>query len=95
MSPDTDTAVRAPGIDEDERDALFEPFYRSKRTSLVSGMGIGLSVCARLVEASGGRIWCANREGGGCEFGFALPAVVEDELFEVAEEPALAEAATT
>jgi signal transduction histidine kinase len=70
---------RGPGIDESEVAAIFEPFYRSERTVSVTGMGIGLSVCARLVTAMGGAIWCQNRADGGCEFGFRLPlAVVED-----------------
>jgi signal transduction histidine kinase len=36
-------------------------------------MGIGLSVCRRLVRAIGGTCWAAPREGGGSEFGFAIP----------------------
>lgn len=38
-----------------------------------SGVGIGLFVCRRLVEAMHGRVWVQPREGGGAEFGFALP----------------------
>jgi two-component system sensor kinase FixL len=37
-------------------------------------MGLGLTVCKKLVEAQGGRIWARTREGGGSEVGFALPA---------------------
>jgi two-component system sensor kinase FixL len=33
-----------------------------------------LFVCRQLIEAMGGRIWAAPREGGGTEVGFALPA---------------------
>ena len=38
-----------------------------------SGVGIGLFVCRRLVEAMKGRVWGRSHEGGGVEFGFALP----------------------
>ena len=37
------------------------------------GVGIGLSVCKRLVEAQKGRIWAEARAGGGTEVCFALP----------------------
>ncbi|MBI5289963.1 MAG: sensor histidine kinase [Chloroflexi bacterium] len=70
---------RGRGIDEAEREAVFEPFYRADNTAQgTAGIGIGLSVCKRLIEALGGRIWCAEREGGGTEFGFALPLVAEE-----------------
>jgi K+-sensing histidine kinase KdpD len=36
------------------------------------GLGIGLFVCRRLIEAMHGRIWVRPRDGGGAEFGFAL-----------------------
>jgi PAS domain S-box-containing protein len=67
-----------PGFPIEERDRLFELFYRSARTaSRASGAGIGLFVSARLVAAMGGRIWAARRETGGAEFGFALPELNE------------------
>ena len=63
-----------PGFDEEERDRLFELFYRSARTAgAAGGAGIGLFVSARLIEAMEGRIWAARRQHGGSEFGFALP----------------------
>jgi PAS domain S-box-containing protein len=65
---------RGGGIHEHERDAVFTAFYRSPRTAdRAAGIGIGLAVCKRLIEAEGGRIWTAAREGGGSEFGFAFP----------------------
>jgi two-component system sensor kinase FixL len=42
-------------------------------------MGVGLSVCKRIVEAQGGRIWAGPREGGGSDVGFALPLRLEVE----------------
>ena len=64
-----------PGFPSEDTDRLFEPFYRSPTLARqVSGSGIGLFVCARLIEAMGGRIWARARPEGGAEFGFALRA---------------------
>jgi K+-sensing histidine kinase KdpD len=62
------------GIDPEEAESLFEPFYRSPRTAkLAGGAGIGLYVSRRLVDAMDGRIWAAPAEGGGSEFTVVLP----------------------
>lgn len=71
---------RGPGIDPAEAEAIFEPFYRSPRTAATAeGIGIGLSVCKRLIEAQGGQLWSSPRDGGGCEFGFTLPIAAEED----------------
>lgn len=65
---------RGAGIKPEEAERLFDPFYRSASTAEgTSGIGIGLAVCRRLVEAHGGRIWAQPRDGGGSVFGFLLP----------------------
>ena len=62
------------GIDANEADSLFEPFYRSPKTAkMAGGAGIGLYVSRRLVDAMGGRIWAVAAEGGGSEFTVVLP----------------------
>lgn len=62
------------GIDPDEADSLFEPFYRSPKTAkLAGGAGIGLYVSRRLVDAMDGLIRAAPAEGGGSEFTVVLP----------------------
>jgi K+-sensing histidine kinase KdpD len=67
------------GISSDT-DRIFEPFYRSESAVIrAEGLGIGLTVCKRLVEAQGGRMWAQPRAGGGSEFGFALPISSEFE----------------
>jgi signal transduction histidine kinase len=55
-----------PGIAEDEREAIFQPFYRSKAASQrsASGMGMGLAIAKSLAELHGGRIWVESGEGG-------------------------------
>ena len=71
-------ADTGPGIDADVAGQLFQPFITTKRT----GMGVGLSISRTIVEAHGGRIWAGAREGGGAVFGFTLPGVGKEELFD-------------
>lgn len=64
---------RGPGITDEERDRVFEPFYRVAATAKHEpGLGIGLALCRRLVEGYGGRVWTKRRPGGGAIFGFSL-----------------------
>jgi K+-sensing histidine kinase KdpD len=66
---------RGIGIGEIDPESLFAPFYRTREAEqTASGVGLGLSVCQRIVHGLGGRIWARPRDGdGGSEFGFALP----------------------
>lgn len=57
------------GIEPRIRRRLFEPFVSSKET----GLGLGLSICKRLIEDHGGAIRGDNRPEGGAEFTFTLP----------------------
>jgi signal transduction histidine kinase len=59
-----------PGIASRIRDRLFEPFVSSKET----GLGLGLNICKRLIEAHGGTIRGENAPEGGAVFSFTLPA---------------------
>jgi signal transduction histidine kinase len=71
------------GVGSEELGDLFSLFYRSPTTAATaSGAGIGLFVCDRLIRAMGGRIWARRRPTGGSEFGFALRAVQDDDLFD-------------
>ena len=64
---------RGIGLDENDREELFTPFFRAKNArGWASGVGVGLAVCKRVTEAQGGEIWARSRDGGGSEFGFAL-----------------------
>ena len=65
---------RGIGLEGAEVERLFEAFYRADTArGTSSGLGIGLAACRRVVESLGGRIWATPRDGGGSEFGFALP----------------------
>jgi PAS domain S-box-containing protein len=69
---------RGPGFPEGDAARLFDIYYRSPQvTRRAAGAGIGLFVSKALVDAMDGRIWAAERHGGGAEFGFALHAVIE------------------
>ena len=69
---------RGAGVAPDEMTRIFEPFFRSRKTSAqAAGAGLGLSVCKRLIEALGGHMWARMRAGGGTEVGFSLPAYTD------------------
>jgi C4-dicarboxylate-specific signal transduction histidine kinase len=59
------------GIDPDQLDHLFEPFF----TTRSEGMGMGLAVCQTIVEDHGGRIRAENNPDRGATFTLELPAV--------------------
>ena len=63
-----------PGIPEELRTTIFEPFYRI-RGSHAAGTGIGLSLVDQFSRLHGGRAWVEPRAGGGSSFRVQLPAV--------------------
>ena len=75
-----DVSDRGPGIPVAEADHIFEKFYRSKREGSEGGAGLGLAICRGVVEAHGGRILVAAREGGGASFRFTLPTLAAPPL---------------
>ncbi len=65
------------GISEEDIPRLFERFYRGRRVPSVEGVGLGLYITRRLVEAHGGRIWVESRGGEGATFHITLPIAAE------------------
>src|SRR5262245_35791390 len=63
-----------PGVAAEHRERIFEPWVQLRSAARGGGLGLGLSICRRLVEAHGGEITLAERPGGGCRFVFTLPA---------------------
>jgi two-component system sensor kinase FixL len=63
-----------PGIPEEIADQLFKPFTTTKS----GGMGIGLSISKRIVEAHGGDMTVSKSQLGGASFSFTLPAFNEE-----------------
>ena len=60
-----------PGMTEETRGRLFDPFYTTK--PLGKGSGLGLAVVSGLVQEMGGRIAVESRPGEGAEFRLVLP----------------------
>jgi signal transduction histidine kinase len=58
-----------PGVDEDKREQIFEPFY----TTRADGTGLGLAIVKQTIEEHHGTITVQNCETGGGRFTITLP----------------------
>lgn len=61
------------GVPPDQQERIFEEFYRGEGTRETNGTGLGLTIVSAVVQAHGGRVWCAQTPGGGATFVFRLP----------------------
>ncbi len=61
------------GMSPEDQKRLFEPYYRAPRAA-AGGLGLGLYIVKRLIEAHGGRVWIESELGRGTCAGFAVPA---------------------
>jgi signal transduction histidine kinase len=64
-----------PGIPHEELERIFRPFYQVEEafTGNVEGVGLGLPLVRRIVEAHGGKIWVESEMGKGTSVAFTLP----------------------
>ena len=58
-----------PGIEDELAGRLFDPLTTTKQ----DGLGLGLSICASIMEAHGGRVWLHSGKPGATEFRFSVP----------------------
>jgi signal transduction histidine kinase len=72
---------RGPGIPRDERERVFEPFYRgpAAERNATPGSGLGLSLVRHVVHAQGGRVHVEGREGEGAAVVLELPVAASGE----------------
>ncbi len=67
-------ADRGPGVPPDQRDRIFEPFYRMPGASERNGgVGLGLALVRSIAERHDGDVHCEAREGGGAVFVLRVP----------------------
>jgi signal transduction histidine kinase len=63
-----------PGIAPEFHQEIFDDFFRLPQAGVSGeGVGLGLAIARRLVQAFGGKIWLESEQGAGCKFCFLLP----------------------
>jgi signal transduction histidine kinase len=75
------------GIPDEHLERIFERFHRvdTRLTRTVNGLGLGLTICKRIVEMHGGRIWAESCSAGGSAFHVLFPLARESEESDVHE----------
>lgn len=73
---------QGPGLSGDQKEHVFERFYRTDRarSRTAGGTGLGLAIVAAMVAAHHGTVWVDSEPGQGATFGFALPLAPEARL---------------
>src|SRR6202158_525528 len=70
-SVEVSVADSGPGIPAEHHQEIFEDFVRVDRNT--TGMGLGLAIAKRLIQAHRGKIWVESEPAGGSKFTFLLP----------------------
>ena len=63
-----EVADRGPGVPHEERERIFERFYRGRARGSEGGFGLGLAIGRELAERMGGTLTLDDRHGGGTRF---------------------------
>jgi len=67
---------RGPGVPPNQRERIFEPFYRMPgHAEHAGGVGLGLSLVRQIAQRHGGEVRCEDRQGGGTRFVIELPLI--------------------
>lgn len=61
------------GIPAEDRERIFEAFYRRRDAEQATGVGLGLAIVRQIARVHGGDVTCESREGGGSRFVVTLP----------------------
>ena len=66
---------RGPGIPPEDRERIFEPFFRAdpSRSRATGGQGLGLAIVSTIVGAHGGQVGVSPADGGGARFWIRIP----------------------
>ena len=68
---------RGPGVSDEDRDRIFERYYRGRAAqSNTRGTGLGLASARAIVQAHGGEIWMTSPPAGGAAFHVSLPVTM-------------------
>jgi signal transduction histidine kinase len=62
-----------PGIRPEFQLEIFDDFFRLPGSESAEGMGLGLAIARRLLQAMGGKIWVESEPGAGSKFSFLIP----------------------
>ena len=65
---------RGAGLAAEDRERLFERFYRGAAAGQRFGTGMGLAIARGLLAAEHGRVWADNHADGGAMFSMSIPA---------------------
>jgi PAS domain S-box-containing protein len=61
------------GIPKSQLPFIFERFFRAAGTSKIEGLGLGLYLCRRIINAHHGNVWAESEQGKGSTFYFSIP----------------------
>jgi PAS domain S-box-containing protein len=88
-----EVADEGPGVDPDDLERIFDPFYRSEPDEGQPGSGIGLALVDAFVTLQGGRVWAEARDPHGLRFVIEVPGTRRGQAIAAAATPATTAAA--